>query len=1171
MNLKNSTLFILILLGGLNLSHAQNSYPFQTEFESAYNAHPTIPKGILEAIAYSQSRFTDLENSAPSCIGMPTYEGIMGLIGDGQGYFRNTKSIVANGAGVQVDQLGDPASDIMAYAAAYENLMGVQTFSNSTYEWKWHESLIASLCEIPFDDNPVNEYARCSYTFQILNFLRDEENQAKYNFPSYNIDLEEVYGANNLSILISKKVHVADATVMDFQGNQFEQQSRSFDYAPALWVATPTCNFSSRNGTPVSAVTVHTVQGSYAGAISWAQNCSANVSYHYVVRSSDGQITQMVYESDKGWHVGAENPYTIGIEHEGYVDNPAWYTPSMYSASSALVKDITQSGYGINPLRTFQGPATVGINVLGGCTKIKGHQHFPNNSHTDPGVNWDWEHYYQLINDNPTITFLTTSTGIFYDSGGSAGDYSDDERELYLIEPSNVVNITINFDMFSIEQDWDYMRVYDGSSLSDPLIGVYTGTAVPSSITSTGGAILLEFRSDCATQGAGWEISWTSVPGPGLGDEIAPTTAVSIPNNWKTTDFNVDFTDADNTGGSGVDKVFYQVIDFDGVEWRANDNNGFFSDNFDLAIHADWTQQVGTWGINASVLEQTDEANTNTNIWADLNQDNFDQWLYHFAIKIDGAGTNKRGGFHFMCDDPTLTNRGNSYFIWLRSDDDKLQIYKVVNDAFTLEADVPYTINDGQWYDIKTVFDKSTGSIHLYVNDVMEASWIDTAPHTSGNSISMRSGDANMQVNNLKVYHDRSSSELVTIGPGNDVRYQNPDPLTPSCKIKSIIIDSALNISAISHEFANVDWTDPSNITTVNDGTGADINTTTTSTQLSANWSTSTDQHSDLQRYWYCIGTSPLATDIATWTDNWWSDTLTLSGLNLTVGTTYYTCVYSENGAGLFSDTICSDGQTMQVPSGTPTADFIVPNSYICSYEAVQVQNSSIDATSYVWTAPGATPSSSTDVNPVFTYTQTGYYDITLEATGTSGTDTEIQTIYVNIDTVPDAAFTPSAVIVDVSNAFVSFTNQSQHANGYTWNFGDGDFSNDVNPWHEYMATGLYTVELIAVNGLCPNDTTTTLVEVVDDLNLSDHELQGVQLYPNPASDHIMVSLSEKWKDVVTIQLIDSRSRIVQQNEYIASDAIKFELPDNVEEAVYFLRISDDNNAVTTKILVKPN
>lgn len=1167
MSQVKTLLLILILLGINSNGFAQNSYPYQSEFEAAYNQHPSIPKGLLEAVSFCQTRITDMQHKHEGCTGMPVVEGVMGLMADGQGYFKHTKEIVANYSSYTVNQLGSPAVDIMAYAEAWENILMLQTPQQNI--WSTYEVVLAALSEIPQDGNPVNTYALCSHTFQILNFLRDEENQVKYNFPAHSIDLEAVYGKENLEILRSKRVSISSQTVQDAKtGKTFEAQAKSPDYGPALWVATPTCNYSSRNGTPVSAVVVHTVQGSYAGAISWAQNCSANVSYHYVIRSSDGQVTQMVLESDKGWHVGSENPYTIGIEHEGWVDNPAWYTVSMYNSSANLVKDITQSGYGINPLRTFQGPATVGINVLGGCTKIKGHQHYPNNSHTDPGVNWDWEYYYQLINDNPIVTSYTTTSGTFYDSGGPTGNYSDDERELYLIEPANVLSVTVNFNVFDLENNWDYMYVYDGNSLSDPLLGVYTGGGAPASLTSSGAAILLEFRSDCATQAAGWDISWTTVPGPTPGDVVAPTTSVSVSNNWYTTDFQVNFTDTDNNGGSGVDKRLYQVIHFDGTEWRANANNGFFSDNFDGAIHADWTQQVGTWGINGSTLEQTDELNTNTNIWANVNQDNHDQWLYHFSMSINGTGGNKRAGFHFMCDDPTLTNRGNSYFIWLRSDDNKIQIYKTVNDVFQLEEDVPFTINDGQWYDLKTVYDKNTGLIQLYVDDVLEASWVDPSPYTSGNSVSFRTGDAAVQYNNLKVYHDRGTTETVTIGTGNDAEFQNPDPLTPSAKIKSIVIDSAYNISGIASEFANIDWTSPSTIATVNDGTGADINTTTTSTQISANWTSSVDPHSDLQRYWYAIGTSPLATDVVGWTDNWWSDTLTHNGLNLNEGTTYYVCVYAENGAGLFSDTTCSDGQTVVAPSGTPTADFIVPNSYICSYEAVQVQNASLDAQSYEWQAPGATPSTSTDPNPTFTYTTTGNYDIMLIATGIGGVDTQVQNIFVNIDTVPTAMFTASDYIVDISNPFVTFTNQSQHANGYTWDFDDGNISNDVNPWHSWTATGDYYVELIAINGLCPNDTIVQLVQVVDNLTISESFEAGVRVYPNPVQDELFLEFDHEVNGV-RVQLFDQNSKLVLDRYFENEDEMKLSLPANLTGAVYYLRILEGENAIIRKILVQ--
>ena len=308
MNLRITLLSILILLGGVQNLFSQNTYPFQLEFEAAYAAHPSVPKGMLEAVSFCQTRFSDLQHSEPGCVGMPIATGVMGLIEDGQGYFNNSKSTIQNLAPIEALSMGTPQGDIMAYAAAYENALFLS--SPQSHLFATHESILRSLSEIPSDGDLVNEYALSAHTYQILDFLRDEENQAKYNFPAHVIDLNVIYGSENLKLLSAKKVEISGDKVQNAKGDTFNGQTKSLDYGPALWVATPSCNFSSRAGTPVSAVTIHTIQGSYAGAISWAQNCSANVSYHYVVRSTDGQVTQMVYEADKGWHVGSANPYT---------------------------------------------------------------------------------------------------------------------------------------------------------------------------------------------------------------------------------------------------------------------------------------------------------------------------------------------------------------------------------------------------------------------------------------------------------------------------------------------------------------------------------------------------------------------------------------------------------------------------------------------------------------------------------------------------------------------------------------------------------------------------------------------------------------------------------------------------------------------------------------------
>ncbi len=384
-----------------------------------------------------------------------------------------------------------------------------------------------------------------------------------------------------------------------------------------------------------------------------------------------------------------------------------------------------------------------------------------------------------------------------------------------------------------------------------------------------------------------------------------------------------------------------------------------------------------------------------------------------------------------------------------------------------------------------------------------------------------------------------------------------------------LTIDSAQNISSIAEQLVNVDWSSPVSIPSINDGLGADINVTTSNTELSANWLPSSDQHSDIASYWYSIGTSPGLTDVVPWTDNWYQDTVTHSGLNLVEGTTYYFCVYAENGAGLFSDTICSDGQTVQAPTATPDANFIIQNSYICSFEAVQVSNSSLDAQTYSWSAPGGTPPTSTAVNPTFTYTTTGYYDITLTATGPGGTDTEVQTIYVNIDTVPAAAYTPSASTVDISNAFVTFTNASQHANGYLWDFADGSISTDVSPWHQFNAVGSYDVMLVAVNGNCPNDTTSQIINVVDDLGLMA-ELTGAQVYPNPTDSELYIELDDSWSKDAIIQLMDSRGRIVYSQSGNSSGYYNINIiQENLTDGVYFLRVSDTEKVGTQKIIVK--
>ncbi|MCB0479598.1 MAG: N-acetylmuramoyl-L-alanine amidase [Crocinitomicaceae bacterium] len=878
----------------------------QINFSSYYMQH-TLPEGILEAYSWAHTHMQNIDDSyLESCSGMPLPYGVMGLFDNGKNYFIENAALVETLSGISIaDQKSSVSLQIEAFASAFEQLYN-QNNQGSTGE-RIYQTLL-QLSEIP-TSGMVNQYARDIQAFEVLKLLNDPKFAQKHNFHPHSIDYIEIFGANNFEILSAKRVLLPQGKVVTPLGDEYlVPANRTAQYGPALWVAADPSNYSSRAGTPVSAITIHTIQGSYGGAISWAQNPTANVSYHYVIQSSDGQVTQMVLEEDKAWHVGSENPYTIGYEHEGFVTDPSWYTEEMYISSADLSRDITQSGYGINPLRTYFGPASDVTDLLGGCTKIKGHQHYANQTHTDPGIYWNWEKYYRLINDNPAIQAVTATSGNLTDSGGSGNDYSDDERLLWLIQPPQTANITLTFSTFETELDWDYLYIYDGNSINSPLIGVYTGTNSPGTITSSGGSLLLEFRSDCATTAPGWEASYTSVQV----DATSPTTGISVPGTWQTTDFTSTFTDQDNAGGSGIEQSFYHVGHYDGSHWSANPSKGFYFDDFTTAsFQPVWTQQTGTWQIAGGNLSQTDEGLSNTNIYMGLDQTLSNNYLYHWKGSIGGSGTNRRAGLHILCDDPTAINRQASYFIWFRVDDNKIQFYRVDNDNFGSPlVDLPYQIDPNTVYDFKFSFDRISGEMLLFIDDVLAANWTDSNPIQSGNYISFRTGNASMTVEELTVYRSRNPSALITIGADTTkvIRFQNPNPNTASGRIQSITRDASENISSIVTELINIDWTQPL-FASIEDGNTADIDTTY-STTLEANWSTATDPNSGLQMYEIAIGTTAGATDVLNWTNGGLVQTYSHILASPIYDQIYYYSVKATNNAGLDS-ILFSDGQRL--------------------------------------------------------------------------------------------------------------------------------------------------------------------------------------------------------------------------------------------------------------------
>ena len=141
---------------------------------------------------------------------------------------------------------------------------------------------------------------------------------------------------------------------------------------------------------------------------------------------------------------------------------------------------------------------------------------------------------------------------------------------------------------------------------------------------------------------------------------------------------------------------------------------------------------------------------------------------------------------------------------------------------------------------------------------------------------------------------------------------------------------------------------------------------------------------------------------------------------------------------------------------------------------------------------------SSTDQDPVYTYSYPGTYSVTLTAMNDEGSNTSTGEDYVTVAT--QAPFTPAAIATPVQEIppsapvasfiddpilgsaplTVQFTDLSEGSpTSWSWDFGDGGSSTDRNPSHIYSAPGSYSAILTVANEIGTNISTGGVITVL--------------------------------------------------------------------------------------------
>ena len=258
-------------------------------------------------------------------------------------------------------------------------------------------------------------------------------------------------------------------------------------------------------------VIVHSCEGSYSSCWSWLTNAAAGVSAHYVVNSTGSEVSQLVSEADKAWHIGAtydcglnedtlcaldgvsSNGFTIGVEHAGYASQTSW-DGGQLDASAQLVCDITQE-HGI--------PRDANHIVAHGQLQA---------NRTDPGAAWPWDDYIDLVryhcgeppifreiivdndngNNDPEYASMVAS-GNWTASSGTSGYWGAD----YRFSPTQAVSDQANF--------WFYLHE-DAAHTVDAwwTAGANRSPTAPFQAYNASGALLATVSTDQSADGGQW-------------------------------------------------------------------------------------------------------------------------------------------------------------------------------------------------------------------------------------------------------------------------------------------------------------------------------------------------------------------------------------------------------------------------------------------------------------------------------------------------------------------------------------------------------------------------------------------------------------------------------------------------------------------------------------------
>lgn len=138
-----------------------------------------------------------------------------------------------------------------------------------------------------------------------------------------------------------------------------------------------------------------------------------------------------------------------------------------------------------------------------------------NSTNVDNGWNASYAGYQTYCSGQS----ITTNSGTVTDGSGSNNYQNNQHCEWYFYN-YNEDKYVLSFTGFSTEANNDVLYVYDGPTSSSLLLGSFSGSAIPASITTSGQYMTLKFTTNASITSQGWSASFKTINSANCGSSI---------------------------------------------------------------------------------------------------------------------------------------------------------------------------------------------------------------------------------------------------------------------------------------------------------------------------------------------------------------------------------------------------------------------------------------------------------------------------------------------------------------------------------------------------------------------------------------------------------------------------------------------------------------------------